>query len=116
MMGVVTEAEYRMYRGKCKSFSTELASSDENLELTRGWYVCTYNNRKEEHWWCVNKTTGEIVDPTKDQFLSKGTGTYIKFNGFFNCEQCGKEVHEKDVHEYGRFHLCSQECIIRMVL
>jgi predicted nucleic acid-binding Zn ribbon protein len=54
-------------RGKCKAASTEMVEAFPELRLACGlvhhpiWPV-------QQHWWCVHKTTDEVVDPTVQQF------------------------------------------------
>jgi hypothetical protein len=66
----------------------------------------------DPHWWCKNKITGIVVDPTAKQFPSKGLGTYTPFNGMIECVECGKSLLEEDAKFYGRYSFCSDRCII----
>ena len=66
--------DYEKYRGKCKQFSEELCAQDSSLSLVKGWYHCPIWGR-QEHWWC-KKPDGTIIDPTVNQFPSKGLGEY----------------------------------------
>lgn len=101
--------DYLMYRGKCLEMSEALIASDPSLSLVRGYYICPFWG-KQDHWWC-RKPDGTIVDPTKDQFPSKGIGAeYIKFDGNIECANCGKGIREEDADIEGRYAFCSYEC------
>lgn len=46
-------------------------ASESIFHLTGGygrWYVCRLSHEGETHWFLEDKQTGEIVDPTVDQF------------------------------------------------
>lgn len=97
------------FRGKCKKMSEELVEKDPSLRLVRGHYYCPIWG-EQGHWWCEKKD-GSIVDPTKDQFPSKGLGEYIEFNGIVECAQCEKQMNEEDVENFdGRYAFCSYAC------
>ena len=53
---------------------------------------------------------GVIVDPTKNQFPSKGVGDYIEFDGTVECEYCGKRVDEEDAYFVDHHCYCSGPC------
>lgn len=97
-------------RGKCKELSEELCKNDPTLTLVRGHYFCPIWCSNEQHWWCT-KPDGTIIDPTKDQFPSRGFGIYTPFNGICICDNCEKEVLEEDAQFHGRYALCSDKCI-----
>jgi hypothetical protein len=62
---------------RCREASEEMVEEFGNLRIEKGYvigvslggpgYLIPYP-RAIEHWWCVDKTTGEIVDPTVSQF------------------------------------------------
>lgn len=106
--------DYMKYRGKCKEYCEELINNNPNYRLVRGHYFCPIWNTEEPHWWCEDEE-GNIIDPTKKQFDSKGIGIYTEFNGYVNCEYCGKEVAEEDIHMMGNYPCCSYECCGRLV-
>jgi hypothetical protein len=106
--------DYIKYRGKCKEFCDAELKKNPNLILVRGWYYCPIANRKEQHWWLKDKA-GKIIDPTRKQFLSKGAGDYIEFDGTFECDQCGRTITESDTIFDGRYAFCSTECNMRFV-
>ena len=107
-------SNYQKYRGKCKEFCEDLVVKDPSLKLVRGHYYCPIWNKDEPHWWCTN-SVGEIVDPTAKQFPSNGHGIYEEFDGFTNCEECGKRINESDMMLQGRYPVCSTKCACRLV-
>lgn len=108
------ENDYLKYRGKCKEMCEQLVAENPSLVMVRGHYYCPIWNSREPHWWCKDGDT--IIDPTKNQFPSKGMGEYEEFNGICECEQCGKEFKEEDGIGYGRYMFCSSNCICLCVL
>lgn len=107
-------SDYLKYRGKCKEMAVELADSDSTLSLVRGHYFCPVWNSEEPHWWCT-KPDGTIVDPSANQFGSKGAGIYTPFNGKCKCSQCGKDIAEEDASFHGNYIFCSTSCNMRFV-
>lgn len=107
-------SDYLKYRGKCKELSEAACAADPNLMLVRGHYFCPIWNRDNEHWWCVDKN-GKIVDPSKDQFPSKGLGIYTPFDGLVACAECGKEISETEARFDSRYAFCSSRCNMRFV-
>lgn len=105
--------DYEKYRGKCKELSEYLIAKDSSLRLVRGHYYCPIWGI-QQHWWCEDRE-GNIIDPTKDQFPSKGNGEYVEFNGICNCEVCGREVMEEDAIFMSRYPVCSNECAKSLV-
>lgn len=102
------------YRGKCKEYSEKLCNENPELILVRGYYHCPVWG-EQPHWWC-KKSDGTIVDPTVLQFPSQGAGVYQEFDGYFDCETCGKKIKEEDVIEAGSYAVCSNTCYMRLVL
>ncbi len=105
---------YRLYRGKCKQMSEALVAEDPTLTLVRGHYFCPIWNSDEPHWWCEQQD-GSIVDPTREQFPSKGSGIYTPFNGMCECSNCGKEVAEEDATFDSNYVFCSSKCYGRFI-
>lgn len=101
-------------RGKCKSMCQDAVLDDPSLKLVRGYYHCP-SWGKQAHWWTVRED-GTIFDPTKNQFPSQGAGEYVEFDGYFECEECGKRIHEDDCIIYGNYQFCSDQCVIACVL
>lgn len=87
---------------------------DSSLILVRGHYFDTAWG-EQPHWWCKDKN-GNIVDPTKDQFPSRGTGIYTEFDGMVSCETCGVEIEEQQALYYGNYAFCSGLCIYKCVM
>lgn len=106
------ESDYVKYRGKCKEMSEALIAENPTLRLVRGHY---YDGLwgKQGHWWCVDPE-GNIIDPTKDQFPSKGQGSYVEFDGWYRCEECDKRVHESKAY-FDSHVFCSERCFKRCV-
>lgn len=105
--------DYEKYRGKCKEMSEAMVAADPSLRLVRGHYYCPVWG-EQPHWWCVN-SEDEIVDPTKDQFPSRGTGYYVEFDGIVHCSECGKEMLEEEAEYESNYCFCSYECHGRFV-
>lgn len=102
-------SDYMTYRGKCKEMSEALIASDPTLILVRGYYYDIAWG-KQAHWWC-KKPDGTIVDPTKNQFPTKGNGAYIEYDGHVECSNCGKKGLEDDFDtSHGRYVFCSYQC------
>lgn len=106
-------SDYAKYRGKCKEMSEALVDNDPSLRLVRGHYFDVFWGM-QPHWWCEDKD-GKIVDPTKDQFPTKGTGKYFEFDGWFKCEQCDERIHEDEAYIDGHHVFCSEKCFRRCV-
>jgi hypothetical protein len=102
-------------RGKCKELAELEIQSNPNLKLVRGWYYEPFWNRKEEHWWCED-INGIIHDPSKGQFPSGGIDDfYQKYEGTFECSNCGNEKHEDEMIHEGVYHLCDSYCYGKLV-
>jgi hypothetical protein len=70
---------------------------------------------KQQHWWCVDED-GNIIDPTVNQFPTKGAGAeYEEFNGNVKCSECGKDGHEDEFEKDGRYVFCSSQCYGKFV-
>ena len=103
-----TTTDYEEYRGKCKEMCEALIAEEPLLTLVRGWYHCPIWG-KQEHWWCKD-VFGQIIDPTKRQFPSKGMGDYEEYNGIVDCEFCGKRVGEDQAYFVDQHVYCSYRC------
>lgn len=110
---MIEETDYIKYRGKCKEFCEELVAKDPSLRMVRGHYEDTFWG-KQPHWWCVD-IVGNIVDPTVKQFADGGMGEYIEFDGWCECSQCGKRIHESEARFESRYAFCSYTCNMRFV-
>lgn len=102
--------DYERYRGKCKEMSEALVAQDPTLTLVRGHYLCPIWG-EQPHWWC-KKSDGTVVDPTKDQFPSRGCGEYVEFDGIIHCSNCGKEMREDvdEIDHESNYAFCSYAC------
>jgi hypothetical protein len=108
--------DYEKFRGKCKPLSEQAVAADPTLRLVRGHYHCP-DWGPQAHWWC-ERPDGTIVDPTVDQFPTKGVGAeYVEFSGMVECSECGKEVPEAEAEIAGNGHyaFCSGKCHARFV-
>ena len=102
-------SNYLKYRGKCKILAEQL-SKEKGYELVRGYYNEPIWNTKEQHWWCVDDK-GIIHDPSRKQFPSGGIAEfYERFNGYIDCKECGKSIHEDERIMIGRYAVCSDKC------
>lgn len=104
----MSETDYEKYRGKCKEMSEALVAADPTLTLVRGHYFCPIWG-EQAHWW-TRAPDGKVIDPTKDQFPSRGIGEYVEFDGNIPCSNCGKNMKEEDADIEGRYAFCSYEC------
>jgi hypothetical protein len=102
----LTNAE--LLRHRCADFCTIFeAVFGDRLQRAAGWLG------NVEHHWMVDKRTGEIVDPTREQFSSVDL-RYKVFNPETDkiyvgkCMNCGDEIH--DLKENGPRSICSDEC------
>lgn len=101
-------------RGQCYQISKEASENNKELKLVRGYYHCPFWG-KQQHWWNVD-AEGNIIDLTKDQFPSKGHGSYEVYDGILECESCGKKIKEEEVTWAGRYPVCDNVCYGRLVL
>lgn len=92
--------------GQCLEVTEKMAAAFPELRRVRGHYYCPIWGERA-HWWLVEEC-GEIVDPTAEQFPSKGTGEYVEWDesqaeptGM--CPNCGG-------HCYDGNYCCSDEC------
>jgi hypothetical protein len=91
--------------GKCEALTQLMATAFPELRRVRGHYVCPLQGRLP-HWWMVTPD-GQIVDPTQDQFASKGAGSYQEFVGrepTGTCLNCGELV-------FGDDKVCNERCL-----
>jgi len=106
---------YSKYRGKCKQLCDQLIKTQPNLILVRGYYHDAFWD-KQPHWWCKDEF-GNIVDPSKKQFPDQN-GEYEEFDGWFNCSNCSKQVHENDegIIFDSNYVFCDGTCYMKFVL
>jgi hypothetical protein len=111
---VDTDEYYALYRGKCRELAEAAVAADPTLTLVRGHYLCPVWG-PQAHWW-TTRPDGTVFDPTALQFPSKGTGEYVPFDGWHECEQCGTRVREEDAVIDPPHLFCSNTCYGRCVL
>lgn len=109
----MSDTDYERYRGKCREMSEALVAADPTLTLVRGHYHCPMWGG-QAHWWC-KKLDGTIVDPSKDQFPSRGIGEYVEFDGSVECSNCGKMMKEEEAEFESNYAFCSYTCHGRFV-
>lgn len=105
-------------RGKCQEYAEAFVNAYPDYRIAKGYYIDTYHpHNKQGHWWAVHKVTGEIYDPTAEQFDDNGYGEYIEvMEGTIICCECGKTVPEKDgIILNGRYAACSNKCAMAFV-
>jgi len=92
--------------GRCREWTHSMAACFPELTLVRGHYWdSTWGDRA--HWWLV-APDGSIVDPTAEQFPSKGTGDYQPLDESLPeptgmCPNCGGLAYNHDT-------FCSDAC------
>lgn len=77
------------------------------LRRVRGYYHCPMLTVPFAHWWLVTKE-GCVIDPTSNQFVSKGAGRYEESSDIEpmgNCMRCGTSSLDPD-----HMPFCSREC------
>ena len=81
--------------GQCKEVTRQMAETFPELKRIRGHYYC-WAWGERAHWWLAD-TNGTIIDPTAQQFPSKGKGEYVTVGGEWKkCSACnGKGGHTK---------------------
>lgn len=93
--------------GKCSEATLRMNEEFPELKRVRGHYYCPIWGERE-HWWLVD-FEGNVVDPTKSQFPSRGIGHYEPWNegdpeptGM--CANCGELIYD------GNTTVCSEQC------
>ena len=79
--------------GQCHEATEAMAQAFPELSTVRGHYECPIWGTRE-HWWLV-APDGRIVDPTVEQFPSKGIGEYTPLDEeaeepVGKCANCGE--------------------------
>ena len=92
--------------GRCKEISQTMQSVFPELILIRGHYHCMIWGERQ-HWW-LTTPNGEIIDPTADQFPTKGGGVYIPWiegdlEPTGKCLECGEYCYDGNP-------TCSETC------
>jgi hypothetical protein len=91
--------------GQCQEVTEQMLAAFPELIRVRGHYACHIWGPRE-HWWLDDD--GVIVDPTAEQFPSKGAGVYIPWEEgreepTGKCMNCGDYC-------YGGSFFCSDAC------
>jgi len=78
--------------GTCADVTREMRIVFPELKRVRGHYYCLAWGERQ-HWWLV-APNGDIVDPTADQFPTKGSGPYDEWDEGSpeptgKCLECG---------------------------
>ena len=95
--------------GKCHTIAKLMQSKFTELRMARGHYYCPIWGQRE-HWWLIDPQN-KIVDPTAQQFPSKGTGAYVQWKGpepTGKCPNCGQYVYNGD-------QICSKKCELAFI-
>lgn len=92
--------------GTCAEVTLAMQQAFPELKRVRGHYYCAIWGQRA-HWWLV-APDGSIVDPTKDQFPTKGTGFYEPWTEGAKeptgiCMNCGEYCYDGDPW-------CSESC------
>jgi hypothetical protein len=92
--------------GYCAEVTEQMAKSFPELRRVRGHYYCTVWGERG-HWWLVDEE-GNVVDPTADQFPSKGNGVYVEWDDSLPepsgmCPNCGDYCYDGN-------YFCSKHC------
>jgi hypothetical protein len=91
--------------GDCAEATEAMQLTFPELRRVRGFYH-DHLWGERQHWWLV-APDGRIVDPTAEQFPSKGTGEYVEYDGrplpTGRCANCGGPVYDGST-------CCSDDC------
>ncbi len=92
--------------GECSEITEQMAEAFPELTRVRGHYYCSAWGERT-HWWLVT-SDDEIIDPTVEQFPSKGKGVYDSWvegteEPTGKCPNCGGYC-------YGSRYFCSNSC------
>jgi hypothetical protein len=92
--------------GRCREVAEAMAAAFPELVRVRGHYYC-WAWGERTHWWLIDPE-GQIVDPTAEQFPSKGHGVYTPWDesqpeptGI--CPNCGEYTFDGST-------CCSEAC------
>lgn len=95
--------------GKCQEVTTEMVKEFPELQQIRGFYYCPLWGERM-HWWCINEEFSLLIDPTAEQFPSRGSGVYDSVDeddpGSIptgKCPNCGGFC-------YNGNYCCSENC------
>ncbi len=91
--------------GQCAEVTQAMAVAFPELRRVRGHYFCFVWCCDRAHWW-METAAGEVIDPTAEQFPSKGRGIYREHEGqepSGKCPNCGGYVYDSGT-------VCSDVC------
>lgn len=97
--------------GECADVTRDIAAKDPSLTRVRGFYHCHQWGRRA-HWW-LKDSAGKVIDPTKMQFPSAGSGEYEEYDPIKHptpigrCMQCGAETFEHT-------NYCNDDCLAQL--
>lgn len=92
--------------GKCAEVTASMEVEFPELDRVRGHYHCWVWGVRE-HWWLVD-LDDHVVDPTAEQFPSKGSAAYVPWDEDAEepsgqCLNCGEYVYDNASH-------CNETC------
>lgn len=92
--------------GRCKELTDAMKTSFPELRQVRGHYDCMVWGRRG-HWWLLDEQGG-IVDPSAEQFPTRGAGEYIEWQEGTKepsgkCVVCGGYCWDGN-------YFCSEKC------
>ena len=94
----------------CSQFTRRMAEQFPELRRVAGFYKSPAGASHGEHWW-LETPDGVIVDPTADQWPSKGTGKYVRYDPALHlvskgsCPSCGVGLYSR-----AGSYPCSEDC------
>lgn len=101
---------FKTSHNHCSQFTRHMAERFPELRRVAGFYLSPAGASHGEHWW-LESSEGLIVDPTADQWPSRGKGTYIRYDptkhlvSKGSCPSCGVGLYSRTGS-----HPCSREC------
>lgn len=93
-------------RGRCVETTRQMARAFPELRRVRGHAHCPIQNRAIPHWWLV-APSGDVVDPTAEQFECPSMVTYEEYTGpepTGHCLDCGALLYDE------RQTFCNDAC------
>jgi len=96
----------------CREVTMEMEKEFPELTRVRGHYHCWIWGVRE-HWWLFDPA-GNVVDPTRAQFPSRGDGVYVPWNEGApeptgKCANCGDYVFDGST-------LCGESCRVEFMV
>ena len=83
--------------GTCREATKDMQKEFPHLRRVRGHYCCPLWGERG-HWWLEDEQRN-VIDPTRNQFPSKGLGEYIEWNDdnpepTGRCINCGSYCYD----------------------